>query len=82
MLSLFREKINGMIIKELKELIKEVPDNFEFEIEVSKKTTEAEQKESSYPYPYNFIRCKTDNKNYHIDWSDKKMKIDVRITES
>ena len=70
-----------MTIGELKKLIKDVPNDFEFEVDVSKRKTEAELKNSSYPYPYNFERCKTDNRDYDIGWSDKKMKIDIRITE-
>lgn len=70
-----------MTIGELKELIKDVPNDFEFEVGVSKKRTEAELKDSSYPYPYNFERCKTDNRDYDIGWNYKKMKINIRITE-
>jgi hypothetical protein len=70
-----------MTIEELKELIKDVPNDFEFEVEVSKRRTEAELKESSYPYPYKSEICKTDNRDYDIGWSEKKMKIDIRITE-
>lgn len=66
-----------MTIGELKELIKDVPNDFEFEVEVSKRRTESELKDSGYPYPYNFERCSTDNRDYDIGWSEKKMKIDI-----
>lgn len=70
-----------MKIGELKELIKDVPNDFEFEVNVSKRKTEAELRDSVYPYPYNFEICKTDNRDYDIEWSDKKIKIDIRVTE-
>lgn len=70
-----------MTIGELKELIKNVPNDFEFEIEVSKRIKEAELKDNAYLYPYNFERCSTNNRDYDISWSDKKMKIDIMIIE-
>lgn len=70
-----------MTIGELKELIKNVPNDFEFEVDVSKRKSGAELKDSVYPYPYSSERCKIDNGDYDIGWSDRKMKIGIRITE-
>ena len=70
-----------MTIGELKQLIKDVPEDFEFEVNVSKRLTESDLKESSYPYPFNSERCSTDNRDFDIGWSNKKMMIDVIITE-
>lgn len=71
-----------MTIAELKTLIENVPDDFEFEVEVSKRRSEEELEDCVYPYNYNSERCSTSNKDYDIGWSEKKMKIDVKIIES
>jgi len=70
-----------MNIAELKKLINDLPDNFEFEVEVSKKLTKEELEGSKYPYPYISERCKTSAFDYDIGHSDKKIKIGVRINE-
>ena len=70
-----------MNIAELKKLINDLPDDFEFEVEVSKKRTKEELEGSKYPYPYKFEQCTTDNRDYAIAHSDKKIKIGIRINE-
>jgi hypothetical protein len=71
-----------MTIGQLKELIKGVPDDFEFEVDVSKRKTDVELNNSTYPYPFDSERCPTDIKAYDIGWSEKKMKIDVTVSEN
>ena len=68
-----------MNIGELKELIKDVPNNFAFEINISKRKTEEELKDSIYPYPYSFEICKTDKKSYDIGHSEKKFQISIEL---
>lgn len=68
-----------MTIAELKQLIENVPDDFDFEVNVGRRRNEAELKESPYPYPFDFERCSTDNQEYDIGWSEKKMMIDVMV---
>jgi hypothetical protein len=70
-----------MTIKELKDLISSVPDNFIFEIEVEKKVSDEELAKRSYPYPFDTERCQVENGNYDIGWSDERMKLNIRIVE-
>jgi len=67
-----------MKIGELKDLIRGIPDDFEFEISVETKMPEDELKDSSYPYPYSEERFSPGKKDYDIGWSNKSMFISVR----
>ena len=70
-----------MTIKELKEIISSVPDDFIFEIEVEKPVPAEVLESRSYKYPYDSQRCETGKGNYDIGWSDSKMKLNVRIND-
>uniref|UniRef100_A0A6M3LUQ7 Uncharacterized protein n=1 Tax=viral metagenome TaxID=1070528 RepID=A0A6M3LUQ7_9ZZZZ len=70
-----------MKISELKKLIENIPDDFEFEIEVQKDVPQKELKKRSWAYPLDTERCQTNVKDYDIGWSDKKVKLDVKINE-
>ncbi len=53
LLALLRINKNKIMnIAELKKLINDLPDDFEFEVEVSKNLTKEELEGSKYPYPY------------------------------
>lgn len=70
-----------MKISELKKIIADIPDNFEFEIEVEKRLPEEVLKTRDYPYPFGSEICKVDNSSYDIGWSDCRIKINVCISE-
>jgi len=70
-----------MTIKELKELISEVPDDFIFEIEVEKKVPKSELEKRDYKYPIDSERCNTNSKDYDIGWMEKKIKLNIMVSE-
>ncbi len=59
-----------MNIKELKQLIKDIPNDFEVVVLVEKGGT-----------PFNFETCKTDKKSYDIGHSDKKFQISIELNK-
>ena len=70
-----------MTIKELKDLISSIPDDFIFEIEVEREVPKDELMKRAYPYPIDSQRCQVKKENHDIGWSDGKMKLSVRITD-
>ena len=70
-----------MTILELKRLIENIPDDFIFEIDVEKKVSDEDLAKRSYKFPIDSEICQTDKGNYDIGWSDKRMKLSVRISE-
>ena len=58
-----------MTVKELKNLLEDVPDDFEFEVW-------REVKEES-SWGYDIVRHKVNPKNYDVGWSDRKMHIHI-----
>ena len=70
-----------MKISELKKLIENVPDDFEFEVNIRKQIPSERLKTMSYQYPWDTERLKTDAKDYDIGWSEKKMNIGAEVRE-
>jgi hypothetical protein len=68
-----------MTIKELKDLISSIPDDFIFEIEVEKEVTKNELMQRTYPYPIDTQRCEVKKENHDIGWSDGKMKLELQM---
>lgn len=62
-----------MKISELKQLISDVPDDFEFEIEVRKRIPDDVLATMSYPFPDDTETCVTERGNHDIAWSEKQI---------
>ena len=70
-----------MNIGELKRLIENIPDDFNFRIDVSKRISDEKLSTMSYPYPFESELCDVGNGSYDICWSEKNMKLDIEIKE-
>jgi len=70
-----------MTISELKNMIENVPDDFEFSVMVEKRVSQEELDKRHWKYPIDTEKCKTERSNFDIGWSDKQCRINIRINE-
>ena len=64
---------------ELKKLLENVPDDFDFQINVGKPVVKSELEARDYKYPFDLERCETKKENYDIGWSSKIFSISVTV---
>ena len=63
-----------MKVKDLKEILANIDDDFDIEIMSIKNHTEDELKNMSYPFPFNFEFYELNKKDFNIGYSDKIIK--------